>query len=105
MCCVCVLGGFNGWLLGWQMAMQQQFMAGGGCDAHFIVHLFVTAIADGNMQQDAMAPKTWDVLQQVGSVHGLLGKSRALACVCAGVPRACVIWCNPALSRGRVRGE
>ena len=39
--------------------------AGGGCDAHFIVHLFVTAIADGRMQQDDIVPKTWDVLQQV----------------------------------------
>jgi hypothetical protein len=38
---------------------------GGGCDAHFIVHLFVTAIADGRMQQDDIVPKTWDVLQQV----------------------------------------
>lgn len=39
--------------------------SGGGCDAHFIVHLFVTAIADGKMAQDSMVPKTWDVLQQV----------------------------------------
>ena len=39
--------------------------SGGGCDAHFIVHLFVTAIADGKMQPDSMVPKTWDVLQQV----------------------------------------
>ena len=39
--------------------------SGGGCDAHFIVHLFVTAIADGKMQPGSMVPKTWDVLQQV----------------------------------------
>jgi hypothetical protein len=47
-------------------AVRQQVVgSGGGCDAHFIVHLFVTAIADGKMQQDGMVPKTWDVLQQV----------------------------------------
>jgi len=48
------------------VAVRQQVVASaGGCDAHFIVHLFVTAIADGKMQQDVMVPKTWDVLQQV----------------------------------------
>lgn len=44
---------------------HQVVASGGGCDAHFIVHLFVTAIADGRMTQDTMVPKTWDVLQQV----------------------------------------
>jgi len=49
----------------YQAPMRHVATSGGGCDAHFIVHLFVTAIADGKMEQDTMVPKTWDVLQQV----------------------------------------
>jgi hypothetical protein len=34
-------------------------------DSHFIVHLFVTAIAGGKLQQGLLPQKTWDVLHQV----------------------------------------
>lgn len=36
-------------------------------DSHFIVHLFVTAIAGGKLQQGLLPQKTWDVLHQVPS--------------------------------------
>jgi hypothetical protein len=39
-------------------------------DSHFIVHLFVTAVASGKLQSGGLSQKTWDVLQQV-TVLGL----------------------------------
>lgn len=37
----------------------------GGCDAHFIVHLFVTAIADGKMHQALARPRVFVVCLRV----------------------------------------